>query len=158
MFGPAAAQTAVLGFFFCAHGVSWKFFVVVGSCGNLSLCNLRTCHQPFRFHPHLTAPVHGVYRTCPASEGEGRRRNDATYSTGSLPCPGLSASAPRSLLSHTPMVFRFIIHLVELFAGSVSRHYLVRVYKQKRDGGCCRCSAIDVGSSRWHAAHSTVVG
>ena len=99
MFGPAAAQTAVLGFFFFAHGVSWKFFVVVVSCGNLSLCNLRTCHQPFRFHPHLTAPVHGVYRTCPASEGEGQRRNDATCSTGSLPCPGLSALTPRSLLS-----------------------------------------------------------
>ena len=89
----------------------------VESCGNLSLCNLRTCHQSFRSHPHLTAPVHGVYRTCPASEGEGQRRNDATYSTGSLPCPGLSAWAPRSLLSHTPMVvFRFIFHLVELFA------------------------------------------
>ena len=120
----------------------------------MSSCNLRTCHQSFRFHPQLAVPVHGVYRTCLASEGGGRRRNVATYSTGSLPCPGLSASAPRSLLSHTPMVFRFIIHLVELFAGSVSRHYFVRVYRQTRDGGCCRCWAIDVGSFRWHGAHS----
>ena len=41
------------------------------------------------------------------------------------------------------------------FCGfGVTRHYFVRVYKQTRDGGCCRCWAIDVGSFRWHGAHS----